>query len=1214
MASKFVIFNLGISLVFTILSTTEINGNSLNLNPLNKNVNYYRHHPTQSIHQPKRYASGNFTQSNRHIFHRVNLQNGTESKNLLSSSGEFLIGTGYSSAPYDQETPAVSFDGTNYFAAWQDWRGDGGIYGARVNQFGVILDTNGILISEAIDYPSVAFDGTNYFVVWSAGHTLGARVSTAGQVLDPIAINICPTSGQCNPSLAFDGINYLVVWEDYRRGEDSADIYGARVRPDGMILDSNGIAISTAANDQWFPRVAFDGTNYLVVWQDYRSGCDIYGTRVNPNGTVLDTNGIAISTATLYQWYPTLAFDGTNYLTVWEDWRSGGSSDIYGARVSPAGVVLDPNGIAISTSVSYQWYPFVTFDGINHFVVWEDMRNGNEDIYSARVNPNGMVLDPNGIAISTATYEQWFPSLTFGENNYLVLWQDWRSGCTYDIYGTRVSQAGIILDSNAFIISTAFNEQLSPSVAFDGMNYFVVWEDEGNMDILATRVNQTGEVLDSAGIIISNSPYEQVKPKVGFDGTNYLVVWQDWRFGSYDIYGTRVNQTGAILEPNGIPISSALGPQYSPCIAFDGINYLVVWEDQRNLANFDIYAARVSPTGFVLDPVGFAVSTATNSQWSPSVAFDGTNYLVVWQDTRNGILDIYCARVNPAGVILDPDGIVISTAPNSQSSPSVTYDGTNYFVVWEDQRNYDIDIYGARVTRAGIVLDTAGIVISTAPGYQRAPSVIFDGTNYLIVWQDGRSGDSYDIYAARVNPSGVVLYSFLVSNQAGDQVSLALARGPENQALITYSGWTDTVQSKRYNSMRIWGKFYTAPWATRGWMKKADVTGNSKRVKHGGCLTVIEDKIYALVGNNTRDFMVYDINANTWTKKSEVPFSASGKQKRVKKGACITNDGNYIYVIKGANTQEFYRYNPVDNTWIELNQPGFTKGIRGGSMVSNGRDLIYLISGTNNNEWKVYNINSGDWSSANPSTLPAGKWRYGSFIIHTDDKVYGLRVGGKTNEFYKLDFSTQMWMPVESMPLVGKSGKRKRARQGASGAFAGNFIYALKGGNTYEFYAYNIQNDEWTQLEDIGQPIGVPAKKVKRGGSLVFSPFAGGLFAFVGNNTNEFWFYNIVSPPNIFSNIIDKSIKDIDNETNRLTIVPNPAINVAAVKYSLLVPGPVHIKLYNVTGKLVKSYTITNPAKDGVFFIDAKALSSGVYILRFNASDIMTTRKMVVEK
>ncbi len=736
-------------------------------------------------------------------------------------SDEFLIDTSivYVPAFFDQKFPSVAFDGTNYLVVWQGVRSDSSldIYGTRVNQSGTVLDPAGIAISVAIDNqttPSIAFDGINYLVVWTDQRNgdfdiYGTRVNQAGVVLDTNGIAISTAEYiQEFPSVAFDGISYLVVWTDGRNG--SSDVYGARVSQVGAVLDPTGIVISTEINNQEYPVVAFDGTNYLVAWTDYRHSpyySSIYGARVNRTGIILDTNGIAISTSSLYQEFPCVAFDGTNYLVVWHDGR-GSSFDIYGARVNQAGIVIDSTGLLISNALCNQYNPLVAFDGTNYFVIWQDSRGSRLDIYGARVNQAGVVLDTNGFVLSLTANEQELPCLIFGGVNYMMVWQDYRH-VRYNIYGARINQAGTILDTNGIALSTAVSHQLFPSVAFDGINYLLVWQDwrnGSNYDIYGVRINQFGTILDSVGIPISTAASNQSSPSLAFDGTNYLVVWQDRRNGSnYDIYGTRINQNGIVLEPSGITISTATNDQLFPAVSFGDTNFFVIWQDSRRNI-YDIYGARISQTGTVLDSNGIGILFLSN-QYSPAVAFDGTNYLVIWEGGNYNILG---ARVNQLGIVLDPMGFFISRAINRQCSASVAFDGANYFAVWTDYRNCDTtsDIYGARINPNGTVIDSNGFAISTAAGHQSYPSVAFDNTNYFIGWEDWRNGYDCDIYGIRLNPSGVIIDSFPVSTQPGAQNSPALACDTGNHVLITYSGWTETVEGKSYNTYRVWGKFY----------------------------------------------------------------------------------------------------------------------------------------------------------------------------------------------------------------------------------------------------------------------------------------------------------------------------------------------------------------------------------------------------------------------
>ncbi|WNG47595.1 hypothetical protein F0U60_28325 [Archangium minus] len=617
--------------------------------------------------------------------------------------------------------------------------------------------------------------------------------STYPAVLDPI---VSPEFGmdapvygpadryQYTPAVAYNGTNYLVVWEDSR--SNGSDIYGARVSGTGTVLDISGIRISTESSLQYKPVVAHGGENFLVVWYDHRNGySDIYGARVSGTGTVLDTHGIPISTATDSQSSPAVAHDGTNFLVVWEDYRSGTSYDIYGARVSGTGMVLDTNGIPISTAANEQRYPAVAYNGTNFLVVWQDSRDDHGygegcGVYGARVSRTGTVLDTSGIPISTDYNNQERPVVAYNGVDFLVAWQDSRNDKGYDIYGAQVSGTGVVRNPSGIPIFVGDYDQVNPALACMGTNCLVVWRDYSSYDIYGARVNSTGTVLDTGGILISVAASYTEFPAVAHDGTNFLVVWQDYTHAnSSNIQGAQVGGSGSVLGTGDISISTSANSQNAPAVAHDGTNFLVVWQDSRN-GSSDIYGARVHETGTVLDTSGIPISTYGSYKYAPAVAHDGTNFLVVWEDSRSGSSDIYGARVSSGGTVLDTNGISISTTNNSEYAPAVAHDGTNFLIVWEVYRSETShDIFGARVSSNGTVLDTDGILISAAAYSQADPVLVHDGTNFLVVWRDERNlvSTNADIYGARVGRDGRVLDTngIVISSATNSQYDPAVA-------------------------------------------------------------------------------------------------------------------------------------------------------------------------------------------------------------------------------------------------------------------------------------------------------------------------------------------------------------------------------------------------------------------------------------------------------
>lgn len=643
-----------------------------------------------------------------------------------------------------QTQPDIAFGGGNYLVVWNDQRiSSWQIIGALVSPTGTLLSPGGLRIGASLGSaypPGVASSGTSFLVAWTAassGIATSVLVSHAG-VVGAAATPLYTSSSGERPRVASDGTNFLVV-------HDNGAVRATRVNASGAVVGST-VTVSAAAGSQTSASVAYDGTNYLVVWSDTRNGSasDIYASRVTPAGTVLDPTGIAVSTAAQSQTAPRIAFDGLNYFVVWEDGKWG-NPDIYGSRIDKSGLVLDPMGIEIVKFNGNQTAPGLGFDGTRYVITWADARVGNPQIYAARMLPDSTVLDVAGFAVTSNAADHARPVAACNGPSCLLAFEDYRT-TNGELWGARIDTAtATVLDTDGFAISSAGNEQKAPAVAWSNGQYLAVWEDRRSgthWDVYGTRIGADGAILDSNGIGISTAPGDQLTPAVGWNGTDFVVVWADKRGGTTsDIYGSRVQANGIVSDPAGVPISTAVYDQTAPAIEYDGTNHLVVWQDFRNNSNWNIYGSRLSPAMSVIDPVGILIEGTTTSGTRPKLAFDGAQYLVVWHSARAN-------RVTPAGTVLDGNGFALGSG---MSNPVVAYDGLNFFVTGGTS-----NIVAQRIMSTGFIVDTTPFVISSDGNYtEQQATIIRDGQGVFVAWLDNRQNNTdYGLYGTWVNQAG----------------------------------------------------------------------------------------------------------------------------------------------------------------------------------------------------------------------------------------------------------------------------------------------------------------------------------------------------------------------------------------------------------------------------------------------------------------------------
>ncbi|MCX6162719.1 MAG: T9SS type A sorting domain-containing protein [Ignavibacteriae bacterium] len=227
------------------------------------------------------------------------------------------------------------------------------------------------------------------------------------------------------------------------------------------------------------------------------------------------------------------------------------------------------------------------------------------------------------------------------------------------------------------------------------------------------------------------------------------VVWVGSRYGSKDkIYYKCSTDAGISWGTDTRLTYTDTNSAASPSVAVSGSIVHVVWNDYYNNADRDLYYKRSTDGGLSWEAEIQLTAYYTLSS-SASVAVSGTVVHVVWEDYRNGRLEIYYKHSTNSGVNWEQD-VRLTDDFDYAYYPSVAVSGAVVHVVWHAQHQGHDVIYYKRSTDAGVSWG-ADTRLTNDTSWSEYPSVAVSGLAVHVVWRDERDGNDEIYYKLSTN-------------------------------------------------------------------------------------------------------------------------------------------------------------------------------------------------------------------------------------------------------------------------------------------------------------------------------------------------------------------------------------------------------------------------------------------------------------------------------
>jgi len=156
------------------------------------------------------------------------------------------------------------------------------------------------------------------------------------------------------------------------------------------LMWQSGVQISDSTSSAQFPSVVWTGSEFAFAWTDSRDGNEeIYFARADDDANKIGSD-VRVTNAIYRSLAPALVWMGDQYGVFWSDHRhSSGEntlhSELYFDRISASGDIL-LDDLRLTNAPLHSKSPTAVRIADGFGVVWEDIRDGNEELYFSRID------------------------------------------------------------------------------------------------------------------------------------------------------------------------------------------------------------------------------------------------------------------------------------------------------------------------------------------------------------------------------------------------------------------------------------------------------------------------------------------------------------------------------------------------------------------------------------------------------------------------------------------------------------------------------------------------------------------------------------------------------------------------------------------------------------------------------------------------------------